>query len=49
MTAVRTAWVIGGGIAGPVAAMALLKAGIEPTVFEAHGPTAGVAGGTLGI
>ncbi|MEV0319092.1 NAD(P)/FAD-dependent oxidoreductase [Streptomyces sp. NPDC050658] len=32
---VRTALVIGGGIAGPVAAMALRKAGIEATVYEA--------------
>jgi 2-polyprenyl-6-methoxyphenol hydroxylase-like FAD-dependent oxidoreductase len=31
----RTALVIGGGIAGPVAAMALRKAGIEATVYEA--------------
>jgi 2-polyprenyl-6-methoxyphenol hydroxylase-like FAD-dependent oxidoreductase len=30
------ALVIGGGIAGPVAAMALQQAGIEPVVFEAH-------------
>ena len=36
MTAVRTALVIGAGIAGPVAAMALRKAGIRPTVYEAH-------------
>jgi FAD-dependent urate hydroxylase len=32
----RTALVIGGGIAGPAAAMALKKAGIEPVVYEAH-------------
>lgn len=32
----RTALVIGGGIAGPVAAMALRKAGIEATVYEAY-------------
>ena len=31
----RTALVIGGGIAGPVAASALQKAGIEPLVYEA--------------
>ncbi|HEY8482344.1 MAG TPA: FAD-dependent monooxygenase [Spirillospora sp.] len=43
MTAVRTALVIGGGIAGPVTAMALRKAGIEATVFEAYpGPADGV-------
>lgn len=32
----RTALVIGGGVAGPVAAMALRKAGIEATVYEAR-------------
>jgi 2-polyprenyl-6-methoxyphenol hydroxylase-like FAD-dependent oxidoreductase len=32
----RTALVIGGGIAGPVAAMALQKAGIQATVYEAR-------------
>jgi FAD-dependent urate hydroxylase len=36
MTRARTALVIGGGIAGPVAAMALQKAGIEATIHEAH-------------
>ncbi len=36
MTHTRTALVIGGGIAGPAAAMALQKAGIESTVCEAH-------------
>ncbi len=43
MTATRTALVIGAGIAGPVAAMALRKAGIQLTVHEAHpGSTEGV-------
>src|SRR5262245_4256322 len=32
MSEIKTALVIGGGIAGPVAAMALRKAGIEATV-----------------
>ena len=32
----RQALIIGGGIAGPAAAMALLKADIEPVVYEAH-------------
>src|SRR6266545_5394984 len=32
----RTALVVGGGIAGPVAAMALQQAGIQATVYEAH-------------
>ncbi|SIM49044.1 FAD-dependent oxidoreductase [Micromonospora cremea] len=36
MTRTRTALVIGGGIAGPVAAVALQKAGIDPVVYEAH-------------
>ncbi|MFI6048015.1 FAD-dependent oxidoreductase [Nocardia sp. NPDC051321] len=36
MSNVRTALVIGGGIAGPVAASALLKAGIDARVFEAY-------------
>ena len=36
MTAARTALVIGGGVAGPVLAMALHKAGITATVHEAR-------------
>jgi 2-polyprenyl-6-methoxyphenol hydroxylase-like FAD-dependent oxidoreductase len=36
MTQPGTALVIGGGIAGPVAAMALQRAGIQATVYEAH-------------
>jgi FAD-dependent urate hydroxylase len=36
MTRTRTALITGGGIAGPAAAMALQKAGIEPVVYEAH-------------
>ena len=36
MTSVRTALVIGAGIAGPATAMALQKAGIDPVVYEAH-------------
>jgi FAD-dependent urate hydroxylase len=36
MTRTRTALVIGGGIAGPATAMALQKAGIEATVYEAY-------------
>jgi 2-polyprenyl-6-methoxyphenol hydroxylase-like FAD-dependent oxidoreductase len=46
MTKVRTALVIGGGIAGPVTATALVKAGIEATVYEAYpAPTEGIGGG----
>jgi FAD-dependent urate hydroxylase len=49
MTQTRTALVIGGGIAGPVAAMALRKAGIEARVYEAYGSTADGIGGALSI
>lgn len=35
-TSARTALVIGGGIAGPAAAMALQKAGMEAVVYEAR-------------
>ncbi len=49
MTDTRTALIIGGGIAGPVAGMALQKAGIEATVYEAYGDTAGGIGGGLSI
>lgn len=45
----RTAIVIGGGVAGPVAALALQKAGIEATVFEAYRPGSGSRGGPLGL
>jgi 2-polyprenyl-6-methoxyphenol hydroxylase-like FAD-dependent oxidoreductase len=39
----RTAAIIGGGIAGPVAAVALRRAGIDATVYEAYpGPADGV-------
>jgi FAD-dependent urate hydroxylase len=41
--------VIGGGIAGPVAAMALQKAGIQATVYEAYRTTADGVGGGLSI
>lgn len=43
----RTALVIGAGIAGPVAAIALLRAGITPTVYEAHESTADDVGAFL--
>jgi 2-polyprenyl-6-methoxyphenol hydroxylase-like FAD-dependent oxidoreductase len=46
---VRTALVIGGGIAGPVAATALAKAGIEATICEAYpAPSEGI-GGSLAL
>jgi 2-polyprenyl-6-methoxyphenol hydroxylase-like FAD-dependent oxidoreductase len=49
MTETPTALVIGGGIAGPVAAMALRKAGIEASVYEAYDTTADGVGGGLSI
>jgi FAD-dependent urate hydroxylase len=45
----RTALVIGGGIAGPVVAMALQKAGIEATIYEAYRATAEGVGGGMSI
>jgi FAD-dependent urate hydroxylase len=45
----RTALVIGGGIAGPVAAMALQRAGIEARVYEAYDGVADGVGGMLGL
>ncbi|WP_227998849.1 FAD-dependent oxidoreductase [Nocardia australiensis] len=46
MSTTRTALVIGGGIAGPVTATALHKAGIEARVYEAYpGPTFGIGSG----
>jgi 2-polyprenyl-6-methoxyphenol hydroxylase-like FAD-dependent oxidoreductase len=46
---VRSALVIGGGVAGPVTAMALHKAGIDATVYEAYPSAADGIGGTLAI
>src|SRR5438034_8403779 len=43
----RTALVIGAGIAGPVAAIALQRAGITPTLYEAHEGTADEVGAFL--
>ncbi|MFD4643380.1 FAD-dependent oxidoreductase [Lentzea sp. NPDC058436] len=43
------ALVIGGGIAGPVTALALRKAGIESVVFEAYDSTADGVGGVLSV
>ncbi len=42
-----TALVIGGGVAGPVAAMALRRVGVEATVYEAHPGTADDVGAFL--
>ncbi|KAA9148782.1 FAD-dependent monooxygenase [Amycolatopsis acidicola] len=49
MTETRTALIIGGGIAGSVAAMALHRAGIEATVHEAYDTAADGIGGMLGL
>ncbi|ADP81821.1 FAD-dependent monooxygenase [Pseudofrankia inefficax] len=49
MSTIRSAIVVGGGIAGPVAALALGQAGIEATVYEAYDTTADGVGGTLSI
>ena len=49
MPAIRTALVIGGGIAGPVTAAALVKAGIETRVYEAHPAPSGGIGSALAL
>ncbi len=49
MSGTSTALVIGGGIAGPVAATALHMAGIEATVYEAYRPESNGIGGTLAL
>ncbi len=49
MSAVTSALVVGGGIAGPVAATALHKAGIEATVYEAYPGPAYNIGSALGF
>jgi FAD-dependent urate hydroxylase len=43
------ALIVGGGIAGPVAALALQRAGIEAAIYEARAPTAGDAGSWLTV
>ena len=49
MNSSRDALIIGGGIAGPVTAMALQRAGIKATVYEAYPTDAGAAGAFLTI
>ncbi|MBY8862673.1 FAD-dependent monooxygenase [Nocardia sp. CA2R105] len=49
MSAIRSALIIGGGIAGPVTATALRMAGIEGRVFEAYPGPAHNIGSTLGF
>jgi FAD-dependent urate hydroxylase len=43
------ALIAGGGVAGPVTAMALQRAGIEVVVYEAHAPGDGEAGSVLTV
>jgi FAD-dependent urate hydroxylase len=43
------ALIIGGGVAGPVTAMALRRAGIDAAVYEAHAPTTGEVGSYLTV
>ncbi len=47
MEKVRTAAIVGGGSAGPVTALALQRAGIESTIYEAYSTTADGVGGML--
>lgn len=49
MAEIRKALVIGGGVAGPVMAMALRKADIGATVYEAYTHPADGVGGTLSL
>lgn len=49
MTHIRRALVIGGGIAGPVAALALRRIGIEASVHEAYPTVADGVGGSLSL
>lgn len=49
MSAAQTALVIGGGIAGPVAAIGLTKAGIDAQVYEAYPPASNGIGGSLAL
>lgn len=49
MNAIRTAAVIGGGIAGHSAALALHKAGIEATVYEGYASPAEKVGGPIAL
>jgi 2-polyprenyl-6-methoxyphenol hydroxylase-like FAD-dependent oxidoreductase len=41
--------IIGAGIAGPVAAMALARAGIRSTIYESRGPTGADVGSYLTV
>ena len=45
----RTATIVGGGIAGPIAAVALRRAGIDATVYEAYPCSADGVGAVLSL
>lgn len=47
MADIKKALVVGGGVAGPVTALALRKAGIDATVYESYDGPAAEAGGFL--
>jgi 2-polyprenyl-6-methoxyphenol hydroxylase-like FAD-dependent oxidoreductase len=49
MACVKTALIIGGGIAGPATALALHKAGMRPTIYEAYPSPAEGIGGVLAL
>src|SRR3954449_6390167 len=49
VTGVTRAMIIGGGVAGPVAAMALQKVGIDASVHEAYTAPAHDVGAWLGL
>jgi len=49
MMSIKNAVIIGGGVAGPATALALLKAGIPSTVYEEYGSTADGVGGVLAV
>ncbi|HEY4215934.1 MAG TPA: NAD(P)/FAD-dependent oxidoreductase, partial [Gemmatimonadaceae bacterium] len=46
---IKTATIIGGGIAGPIAAVALRRAGISATIYEAYPGTADGVGAVLSL
>src|SRR5579872_3369468 len=46
---IKKALVIGGGIAGPVVALALRRAGIESVIFESRSAPVDTMGGALAI
>jgi len=49
MTRIRKALIVGAGIAGPVAALALRRAGIDSVVYEARPGTGDGVGAMLAI